>query len=356
LLGSSGDELVATVDGSPVRVRAPGHRLIDRPEAWATAFSIPAARAGASLRLPAPVDAGWRAGMAANVSQMAAWWGGADHLSIRSDRPSARAWLRRRTRTGHGRSADAVPPPGRALCFTGGVDSFYSLLTGDHRPTHLLFVHGFDLALDDADRRAAAGAAVRATAEAHGLTPIEVETDLRDHPRFASVSWEHTHGAALAAIAMLLGDELSALIVPPSYMTGRLIPWGSRPDTDPRWSIPGRFAVEHGDPSLRRRERLRLIASDPLVRAHLRVCWAHLQPGLNCGECEKCVRTQIDLEHVGAREQVTTFPSDRDLPELIDAMAPLPPTIQPMWHDLRALPLRAEVVAAIGRALSRSEG
>lgn len=309
---------------------------------------LPAARAGAALALPGPIDLTWEAGAQANVAQTATWWGGDTHVELRTPR--------RRRPFGRRRAAHPHPATGRALCFTGGVDSFYSLLACDHRPTHLLFVHGFDLTLDDHARREAASRAVRDVAAARGLTPIEVETDLRDHPRFASVSWEHTHGAALAAVALLLSAEIGSVVIPPSYAPDRMVPWGSRPDLDPRWSVPGRLRVEHGDPVLYRRERLRAVAADPLVHQHLRVCWAHLTPEVNCGRCEKCVRTMIDLEHIGHLGDVATFPRDRDLPELIDAMDPPPPSIHPMWRDLRDLPLRPEVVAALDRVVTRMGG
>ncbi len=350
----AGDELRVAVDGEELFVRAPGHQLADVAEAWATLLCIPAARTGTTIELPAPVDTDWLTGAQANVAEMAGWWGGDDAVDLRVPRPSLAAQVRsavsRRRAT-----PDPEPAAGRALCFTGGVDSFFSLLAGGHEPTHLLFVHGYDIDLDDHDRREAASRAIRAVAAARDLVPLEVETNLRHHHCFAQASWEHTHGAALVCIAMLLPTELGTLMIPPSYAHGRLIPWGSHPDLDARWSLPGRLTVEHGDAVPFRRERLRMVATDPLVHAHLRVCWAHLDAGINCGRCEKCVRTMIDLEYLGQRAQVATFPQDRDLPELIDAMDPPPASIQPMWRDLRDLPLRPEVVAALDRMMVRME-
>lgn len=342
------DEIRAVVDGEEIWVRAPGHRLWDAPEAWGTLLAIPAARTGSAVELPRAVDPTWLAGAQENVARMAGWWGGDPALDLRTPPPTR--WNRAQTFFGLGPN----PAAGRALCFTGGVDSFFSLLAGDHRPTHLLFVHGYDLALDDTERRASASRSVQAVAAARGMQALEVETNLRHHHCFAQASWEHTHGAALVCIAMLLRTQVGTLVIPPSYATSRLIPWGSHPETDRRWSIPGVLAVEHGDAGPFRRERLRAVADDPLVHEHLRVCWAHLQPGINCGRCEKCVRTQIDLEYLGRREQVTTFPAEPDLPELIDGLPPLPASIVPMWRDLRNLPLRPEVVAALARILDRS--
>ena len=68
-----------------------------------------------------------------------------------------------------------------------------------------------------------------------------VRSDLRSHPGFASVSWEDTHGAALAAVGHALHRTIGTLVIPPSYAASRLVPWGSRPDLDPRWSVPGRL-------------------------------------------------------------------------------------------------------------------
>lgn len=340
---ADGSELRLDIDGEEVVVRAPGHQLHDVAEAWATLLAIPAARTGHALELPAPVDPTWLAGAQANVAQAAAWWGGDAQLTLHAPRP--RRWRRDRP---------TPPAAGRALCFTAGVDSFYSLLAGDHRPTHLLFVHGYDLPLDDLDRRAAASRAVQEVAAARGLVPLEVETNLRHHHAFAQASWEHTHGAALVCIALLLGAEVGTVVIPPSYATSRLIPWGSHPDLDQRWSVPGRLAVEHGNADPFRRERLRMVAADPLVHEHLRVCWAHLQPGTNCGRCEKCVRTMVDLEYLGQLDAVTTFPRDVDLPDLIDAMPQLPASIVPMWSDLGSLPIRPEVTGAIERLLERT--
>lgn len=343
------DELRTVIDGEELWVRAPGHRLHDVPEAWGTMLAIPAARTGSAIRLSRPVDPTWLTGARANVARMAGWWGGVPDLHLETAPPSR--WAR------IARAFDLdrpVPARGRALCFTGGVDSFFSLLAGDHRPTHLLFVHGYDLALEDTERREAASRSIRSVAEARGLVAIEVETNLRHHHCFTPASWEHTHGAALVTIALLLSAEIGRLVIPPSYATSRLIPWGSHPELDERWSVPGRLAVEHGDAGPFRRERLRAVADDPLVHHHLRVCWAHLQPGINCGRCEKCVRTMVDLEYLGVRDQVTTFPQEPDLPVLIDGLPPLPASIVPMWRDLRDLPLRPEVTAALTRILDRS--
>ena len=336
---AAGSTVRARIDGIPIEVASDDVALRSTPEAWATALCLPAARAGAVLRIGERVDRRWAEGAAANVALAASWWGGDAALPIDAPR---RRWARRGSR-----------PAGRALCFTGGVDSFFSLLRGDHRPTHLLYVLGFDVRLDDAPRATAVEATVREVAAAIGAEAAIVRTDLLAHPRFASVSWEHTHGAAIAAVAHL-AEPIGTLVIPPSYHEGRLVPWGSRPDTDPRWSIPGRSEIVHGDASGRRIDRVEAIAADPLVARHLRVCWANVDGLLNCGRCEKCVRTMAMLAAVGHPATSATFPTAGDLAAAIDALDPLSPGTGVMWEDLLVRPLGAPERGAVERLLARS--
>ena len=173
---------------------------------------------------------------------------------------------------------------------------FRSLLGGAVRPTHLVFVAGYDVELGDDERLAAMRTSLDAVAAGVGAVPAVVSTDLRTHPAFAAVAWQHTHGAALATIGHLMHPTIGTVTISPSYGEGRLIPWGSRPDLDPRWSVPGRTIVRHGDASGIRRDRIFAIGAHPLVHEHLRVCWQNVAGTLNCGRCEKCL--QIGRAHV----------------------------------------------------------
>jgi hypothetical protein len=349
------------IDGIAAFVSCDQPILRNRPEAWGTALALPAARTGTALRFDAPVDPTWLAGAQRNVAAAAEWWGGEPTLEVRAAEPTpaSASWWRRKRRQDATSDPEAKRPPledqrGRALCFTGGVDSFYSLLCCDHRPTHLLYVHGFDVDLDDTERRAAISTSIGEVAEARGLQAIELATDLRQHPRFDAVSWEHTHGAALACMALLAADVLEAMIVPPSYTVARMIPWGSRPDLDVHWSVPGVLGVEHGDASLHRLGRTTAIAHEPLAQQHLRVCWEHRNPGVNCGRCEKCARTMTTLCMLGVLDECATFPGTGHLAEAIDGIDDLNPGLHRLWGDLVGGGLPPEIEAAVGRMLDRT--
>lgn len=311
------------------------HRPADRVEAVLTAFVPAALAAGAQLATDRPVDPGWLEGVGRASALMASWWAHAPTAPIRA--PAGVAAAAKSERAG-----------GVGLCFTGGVDSFWALLRGGHHPSHLVYVIGYDVDRRDVERVRGQVAAVRAVAADRGLSPIVARTDLRQHHQAAAVGWERLHGAALAAVGHLLADVIGRLVIPPSYARGRLIPWGSRPDLDPHWSLPGVVDVEHSATDLPRLRRVQAIGPDPLVHQHLRVCWEHLTNDANCGRCEKCVRTMVMLATVDQLRRCRTFPDDTaDLPELIRAVAPLPKEHVGKWRDVLAEPLPDDVRAAL---------
>ena len=344
----------ASIDGVPVWVESDKLPLADTPEAWVTAFCLAAARVGAHLRVDRPVDPTWRAAANANVATTSAWWGGASALELDAPEASDPSWhhrVRPRPKRDRRRAHRSI---GRALSFSGGVDSFFSLLQNRHVPSHLLFVVGFDVDVDDAPRVERAVELVRSVAKARRVTPIIVRTDLRRHPRFASIGWDQSHGAAVAAIGHLLSPVIGTIIIPPSYAVDRLIPWGSRPDIDPRWSVPGRTEIEHGDATERRIDRVLAIAEDPLVQRHLWVCRQNESAELNCGRCETCVRTMTALAGAGVLDDFAVFPSPAELPARIDALEIVAAGLIPTWGDLVALDLEPEVRSAVEALIGRS--
>jgi len=342
-------EVAAVVAGDPVRAWSADIPVADAPEAWPTGFAIPAARAGVALEVPHPLDPAWRVGVDANLALAAEWWGGDDHLRVIEPR-RGRFGARRARR----RARQSDPANGTVLFFTGGVDSFFSLLCGAVRPSHLVFVAGYDVELDDTERLAATRASLEAVAAGVGAAAAVVSTDLRTHPTFAAVAWQHTHGAALATIAHLLRPTIGTAVISPSWAESRMIPWGSRPDLDPRWRVPGRTELLHGDASGGRFDRVRAIAAHPLVHEHLRVCWQNVAGTLNCGRCEKCVRTMVMLAGVDQLQRCRTFPDRALLAAALDEVPQVSPTHLLFWEDLVGLPLRPDEQRALDALFARS--
>ncbi len=254
-------------------------------DAIVAAFLLPVWRRGAFLSLADPLSEKLRANLPTIAALLDDWWGAHGPFPQEpADAPRPRGGMlaSRRRATG--------------LMFSGGVDAFFSLLRGTLAPDALVFVDGFDVPLSDVTRRDAAYAEVRRVADALGLAVIRVATNLREHALFSSVSWDLTHGGALAAVGHSLAGQLSHLIVSSSdaFADNARGGYGSHFRLDPLWSSE-RLAVLHEGANHRRSQKLLAIACEPLVRRHLRVCWENRTSDLNCGACEKCIRTQLIL-------------------------------------------------------------
>lgn len=286
----------ADVDGAPVWFESTDVTLVPAPEAWASAFLIPALSAGRTLEIETPVDALWAGHLPVLIRRLCRAWGYRRRsVSLVVDRAAPPA---------------AAQPRARGLFFSGGVDSFHALLCTDERPQALVHVHGFDVPLPDAARRNAAEQTVRAVAASAGVRPVFLTTNLREHPSFRTASWDASHGGALAAAGHVLSGTLQRIAIASSQSRGTGTPWGSHWSTDPLWS---RHAIEfvHLAPDVERIAKIRAVAADPLVRAHLRVCWKQSGAQVNCGRCEKCMLTMLALHDAGALPHVATFtPTD----------------------------------------------
>jgi hypothetical protein len=67
--------------------------------------------------------------------------------------------------------------------------------------------------------------------------------------------------------------------------------------------------VVHDGCEASRAEKTKLIANDPMVLQHLRVCWEKTEGTYNCGVCEKCLRTMTPLYGLGKLSAASTFPN-----------------------------------------------
>jgi hypothetical protein len=206
-------------------------------------------------------------------------------------------------------------PRSVAAFFSGGVDSFFT--TWQHRAelTHLIFVHGFDLPLEEVAHRERMAENARELSRQLGLELVEVETNLRDFGD-PHVSWTTAFfGAGLAAVGLLLSPRFSRIYIPASVSEDQLIPLGSHPELDHHWGNAETEFV-HDGAAFNRSAKIEAIAGMPLVQKHLRVCYQPVEEGLNCGRCRKCVWTMLVLESMGNLGSFTVFPQQIDLDAL----------------------------------------
>jgi len=354
--------VAADVGGVPTWFESDDVELAPAAEAFGSAFLIPALHHRARLRLADPVDPAWREHAGTLVALLRSWWRypewtpEAPHPGAAfRDAPAARAAAVRD-------DARSAPPEenarsattdGTALFFSGGVDSFHVLLRGGIRVDHLVALHGFDFPLDDLARAAAVERSLRAVAAGAGTRAAMVRTNVREHPRVREAPWPRVHGGILGGVAHLLAPVASRVLIAASAPGDREIPWGQHWQVDPLWSS-SRTRVEHVGRGLRRLDKLRAIAAEPLVRDHLRVCWANRAPVGNCSRCAKCVLSMLILEECGELATSRVFEGRERLAERIAAVRKTPDRIHTFAEVGGSARLDPAVAAEVRALIRRS--
>lgn len=219
-----------------------------------------------------------------------------------------------------GVSEESPPPsPGSAAFFSGGMDSFHTALKHRSQLDYLVFVHGFDIPIINTDLRRAVAEKLQTAAGKLEIDLIEVETNVRELAD-PVVSWATQYfGPALASVGLLLGNTVGRMLIPASESYAHLEPCASHPLVDPLWSTEC-VTIIHDGAEASRNEKAAYIADSPVAMEALRVCWENPANAYNCGHCEKCLRTMINLESAGALERCRTFRTHLD-PEAVRNMA-----------------------------------
>ena len=212
------------------------------------------------------------------------------------------------------------PSPGRSGFFlSGGVDSLAALRLNrlhytDGHPAFIkdgFLIHGFDIG-GVVERGMKYNVFERALA---AMTPVARETGLELIPVYTNIRhlcedrdlWlEKFFGAVLAAVAHVFSKRLDLIFIASSYDIPNLGPCGSHPLIDPAYSSYD-LRIIHRDAELSRMDKIRLIAEWDIALHNLRVCLANVEDHLNCGRCEKCVRTMTELIAVNALDKTSAF-------------------------------------------------
>lgn len=192
----------------------------------------------------------------------------------------------------------AVRPDHYVFAFSGGVDAAASLVRHaslplqwrQKKPGLCVFVHGFDIPLEDNEAFAAAEYNARAICDSLGLKLCTVKTNMRAMIR----NWEDAFASCISSILHLFkSDFVGGVLAAGESYVHPVLPWGSNPITDPllRGSF---FDISTDGWELRRSEKIALLAGHPAILGKIRVCWEK-PTGWNCGKCEKCIRTQLGI-------------------------------------------------------------
>ena len=119
--------------------------------------------------------------------------------------------------------------------------------------------------------------------------------------------------ACLASCAHAFSTRLTSLLIPSSHELMDLEPLGSHPLLDPNYSSAS-LNVLHDGLAYSRMDKMLLLKDWPESLAVLRVCADPLRSNdkINCGKCEKCLRTKISLLVMGILDRCPTF-EDKDV-------------------------------------------
>lgn len=233
---------------------------------------------------------------------------------------------------------------------SGGVDSLATLRCNklnfphDHPAAiqECVMVQGFDIGgIRETGAETAyfdrSVAALEAITQNAGVTLTPVTTNVRllhDDVQF----WMHYfHGAALAAVAHSLENRLARVYVGSSFNIPIPNQWGSHPLLDANY---GSYALQirHDGLNLTRLEKVRIVSDWDAALRNLRVCTMNPETGLNCGVCEKCVRTMLELLAVGKLDAAESFPVRHIDPDGLDILS-IHADYQVAWYRELLAPL-----------------
>lgn len=278
------------------------------PHAFLTACAMPAIRHGEQrIAIDAEICPELRQGLMTAMNLMRQWYGPRRQPVRIEARTSARL-LTPRT------------PVRTGVFLSGGVDSLASLRANrlDFPSSHpgsfkdALFIQGIERKKDAKHFAPALRALNEITSQDPELNLIPVYTNIRELDDDSFFWGAEFQGAALAAVAHAFTRRLTTVSIPATSDMLNLHPYGSHPMLDPSYSSSD-LQIRHDGILLSRLAKTRLIADWDVALQNLRVCNAPraIKAGaLNCGQCEKCLRTKLALLALGKLSDTRAFARD----------------------------------------------
>ncbi len=263
-----------------------------------------------------------RNGLFTVIQQLRHWYGPANHESPAIEPTKG--------------FAPPVPPITRRVAsfMSGGVDALSTLYVNrkdyplDH-PGSIkdgYFVHGIDVGgyeKQDKNRghfQLAVEALNEIAEEAH-LTLVPLSTNFRFLNDSDELFALESHGATFAGIAHMHSQHVTTSLLASGTTVDELIPWGSHPLLEPNYSSSD-LQIRHDGSWMTRIDKLRHIVDRKPAMRNLRTCYHPFRSPdvLNCGKCEKCLRTMVELLALGKLEQCEAFPYDDVTVEMIESL------------------------------------
>ena len=340
------------------------------PHAFLVGCAIPAMHYGESrLSIEAEICPELRQGLITAMSWLRHWYYGPDRELVRIEAKT-----------------QARPPrphiPARAgFFFSGGVDAFALLRTNrlNFPPGHPgsikdgLLVYGLEL--DDLEAFSYVRESLSKAAKDLGITLIPVYTNVylnyrEEDARQGFSFWRDKFASApLSAVAHVFAKRLTVVSIAASedihtlslVNQKTLQPYGTHPLLDPNYSSYN-LQIRHQGVTSPRVEKARLVADWDVALQNLRVCnqfKLYRSGHLNCGRCEKCIRTMLVLLALGILNCTRAFANnDLSANMVLEAVKSMPDfMVQAEYEELMATLAkknREDLALAIKRVIARS--
>ena len=216
----------------------------------------------------------------------------------------------------------------------------------------------FDPAFTDPSLLKKALDAIHYIGSTFGKRVIKMETNILLYlESYFKRSWAAlTNGSALATVGHLLFPFFKRIYIPSSHIYTDLVPLGSHPILDPLWSTETLEFVHDGCEA-NRIDKLAQISKFDVALQNLKVCtFPHPGGNHNCGQCEKCIRTMINLHVAGVLDRCPAFDVPLDSKRVSKLIISGTSTRVYVEENIRALEKRGadrKLVKALRKILNR---
>ncbi len=239
-------------------------------------------------------------------------------------------------------------PAQAGFLFSGGIDSLATLRHNHlHYPVEHparirdgLIIYGLEVRDDISFDHVLTN--LECIADDAGIRMIPMYTNIRelgperDRDFWAGFWLTHYMGATFGAAIHALSRRFTVFSINSCHDIPHLIPYSSHPLIDPFFSSSD-LRIQHVGINFSRYEKTKIIADWQVALDNLRVCndFRSYQKGmLNCGVCEKCVRTMLALLCCGALERTAAFSDKEVTVERIASSVTITPHILPLYQEL----------------------
>ncbi|BCM93133.1 hypothetical protein IAD21_05021 [Abditibacteriota bacterium] len=280
--------------------------LSKRAESFVASTVFLAMMRGANLRVHAPLSPSFLRNIEELQALWSCWHRDFHLISIEVD----------------SESESTIQASQRAISmFSGGVDSCYTVWRHTQNrcgrralPLQTaLMLHGSEIPLENTELFERARQRSQNMLSAVGVELVPLATNsLSVMPGVHRLRWFST---MLTSSLLLFQESHTTGLVPSSLAYNELVlPHTLTPLNIPLYST-GRFAIEYDGAAFMRTKKMSEIVEWPEVLENLRVCNRPDSADVNCGRCEKCVRTILTLRIIGIQDP-PCFPntlSDADI-------------------------------------------